>query len=110
MDEAQCDYLQMLAEGETEFRGNDPVICNVGYRCFTSRSKGWHRGKKRYRRKWKEIELIRYQTGWHYPRLSQLDQVATELTGGLMSDNELLWFIRENCGATAGSTFPRGIK
>jgi len=109
VDEYQNYTEQVLAEAKEEALSSDPVYRNIGYRYFTSRSKGLRNGKQRIRRRWKEIELIRYQTGWHYPHRSRLDCVAQELTHEQMSDDELLWHIRENCEPGSGSDSPRGI-
>jgi hypothetical protein len=89
-----------------EAKAGDVVVKNIGYKSFISRT--W--GKGRPRRKWAEIELIRYQTGWHLPHKAKLDEMAQEVTGGHMGDDELLWHIRENCHGKAGSMSPDGLK
>ncbi len=98
------DQAKAHEETMAQFRGDDPVIRNVGYKCFVSRSKG----RNRLRRRWKEIELIRYQTGWRYPHRAKLDEMASELSE-TMGDDELLWHISNYCGDKAGSMIPTGI-
>ena len=101
MDELPQDaveyYQSVERECKEEVRAADPVVTNIGYRSFTSRSKGIRNGKRRVRRSWKEVELIRYRSGWHYPHRSRLDEVATEVTKGQLGDDALLCYIREHC-------------
>ncbi len=111
IDEAEIAeyYKQVEDEVNQEAQANDPVIRNVGYRYFTSKSKGIRNGKRRIRRHWKEVELIRYQTGWHQPHKVRLDCVTQELTKEQMSDDYLLWYIREHCNRNGGSQRPAGV-
>ena len=105
----QAYMEQVLADAKEVALASDPVYRNIGYRYFTSRSKGIRNGKQRIRRRWKEIELIRFQTGWHYSHRSHLDCVAQELTHEQMSDDELLWHIRDWCGPDGGIQQPSGL-
>lgn len=100
---------QLPPDALEEVLANDPVIRNIGYRAFVSKSKGRRNGKQRVRRCWKEVELIRYQTGWHKPHRSRLDMVAAEVTRGLMDDDELYLYVRDWCGPAAGTQKPRGL-
>ncbi len=99
----------ILADVWAELMASDVVVRNVGYRSFVSRSKGWRNGQRRVRERLKQVELIRYQSGWHYPRRSKLDEVGTEIECH-MGDDDLLWYIRRNCGTGAGSQTPSGIR
>ncbi len=107
--ELHAYMVKVLAEAKEEALTDDVVHRNSGYRSFTSRSKGIRNGKQRIRRRRKEIELIRYQTGWHYPHRAKLDEVASEVTHEQMGDDELLWHIREYCDHDGGSQQPCGL-
>lgn len=100
---------EMPADVYTELMASDPVVGNVGYRSFVSRSKGWRNGRRRIRKRLKQVELIRYMDGWHYPQHSKLDEVATEIRCH-MGDDDLLWYIRRHCGTQAGSQLGVGVK
>jgi hypothetical protein len=64
-----------------EYLGQDRVAQNVTYHAFVSRSKGWRNGKRRIRRRWKEVQLVRYTEGFHlWPRFP-FDEYATEIIG-----------------------------
>lgn len=92
---------QLSLDELAEIRANDPVIKNIGYRHFVSRSKGVGRA----RRRWKEVELLRFTNGWHQPQNIKLDCVASDMDR--KDGDDLLWYIRENCGPDAGGH--RGI-
>jgi hypothetical protein len=71
-----------LEEVEEEWRAADPVVQSRKYRRFVSRSKGWRNGRRRIRKRWKEIHLVKYRGGrysqWHrFP----FDVYATEILG-----------------------------
>ncbi len=91
ISQAQTEYeAQIEREVMQEVLGNDPVARTIKYRYFTSRSKGWRNGKRRLRRNWKEIRLVKYSTRgftqWHkFP----FDVYATEIMGE-WADGELL--------------------
>jgi hypothetical protein len=74
---------KLLSEIDSEIRLHDPVASNFQYRAFVSRSKGIRNGKRRIRKHWKDIELVKYQDGnfhqWHrFP----FDETVTEALPG----------------------------
>jgi hypothetical protein len=71
---------QAIAEVNAEIDQNDPVVRNITYHRFVSRSKGIRNGKRRYRRGLKEVHLLSYHgrgfRQWHrFP----FDVYATEI-------------------------------
>jgi hypothetical protein len=73
---------QAHLEVQAECDQNDPVIQNITYHRFVSRSKGIRNGKRRIRRGLKEVHLLSYRGGqfrqWHrFP----FDTYATEIFG-----------------------------
>jgi hypothetical protein len=93
---------------QSEFLQNtDRVVKNVGYKYFVSRSKG----KNRRRKHWKEVELFRFQAGWHLQHKFHFDDVATELMGEAADGEKLLEHIRQYCPRChdAGSQAATGI-
>lgn len=86
-------YERIEKEVKDEIMGEDPVLSRVGYTRFLSRSKG--RGRKR--RCPVVVELIKYLSTYRIPARARLDEIAQEL-GGVLSDDELLEYLRENGG------------
>ncbi len=82
---SQQEYeTKVIDEVLRELRDNDPVIRNFSYVSFVSKSKGIRNGKRRFRRNWKEVELVSYQGGhyslWHrFP----FDIYASEVLGDI---------------------------
>lgn len=66
---------QDLEQGLQEYLSTDKLACSITYVAFLSYSKGRNR-KRRYP---KEIELIRYDNGYHYPHNFRWDDIATEV-------------------------------
>ena len=61
----------------------DPVKRNFKYSAFTSKSKGIRNGKRRIRKRWKDVELVAYQgTGFHLWHRFPFDETATEALPG----------------------------
>lgn len=74
---------QILHELEKEIDAHDPVARNYKYRSFVSRSKGIRNGKRRYRKNWKDVELVSYQGyGWHQWHRFPFDETVTEALPG----------------------------
>lgn len=94
------------AEVLAELAQTDPVIRNVGYVNFVSRSKG----KGRRRRNWTEVELFRYQTGWHLPHKFAFDIIADELIGETMDADEFKHYVQRHCLPDKGSMRPLGLR
>ena len=62
----------------------DPVLRSMRRRQFVSRSKGIRNGKRRYRRHWKEVDLIHYKAipgRWFTWRKFPFDKYAQEILG-----------------------------
>lgn len=104
--ELTADKERMEAEVLVEFAQTDPVIRNVGYVNFLSRSKG--RGRKR--RKWLEVELFRYQLGWHLSHKFAFDEIADELIDEVMDADEFRHYVQQHCLPDKGCMKPSGIK
>lgn len=69
-----------IAEVEAELAAEDPVVRNITYHRFVSRSKGWRNGKQRLRRVVKEVHLVQYhQCGFHQWHRFPFDVYATEI-------------------------------
>lgn len=60
---------------------SSPVIQAITYHRFVSRSKGWRNGKRRIRKHWKEIRLIKYARGFTQWHRFPFDEYATEILG-----------------------------
>lgn len=73
---------QVHLEVQAECDQNDPIVRNITYHRFVSRSKGIRNGKRRIRRGLKEVRLVRYRAGpfrqWHRV---PFDRIATEVFG-----------------------------
>ncbi len=72
---------QALAEVEAEVLADDPVVRNITYHRFVSKSKGRRNGKQRIRRHWKEVRLVSYRTGFQSWHRFPFDEYATEILG-----------------------------
>lgn len=73
---------QEQSEVLKEYLHNDVVAQNITYHHrFVSKSKGWRKGKKRIRRHWKEVHLLRYNDGFHLWHRFRFDVYATEIIG-----------------------------
>lgn len=60
----QLEYEeQVKQEYMREYLCDDRVAQNITYHRFVSKSKGIRNGKRRIRRRWKEIHLVRYRGG-----------------------------------------------
>ncbi len=84
------DEELLLREVEAEYLRDNAVHCSIIYRRFVSRSKGRRNGRRRLRRNWKEVHLLRYMGGkfrqWHrFP----FDVYTTEILGQ-HADGEIL--------------------
>ncbi len=107
-EESREQYERRVkAEVFQEALFEDRVHREVGYRAFTSKSKGLRYSKKRgwyqrSRRNWKEVELMRYCSGWHQPHRFRADEQATELMHERAGSEELLEHIRRFCGPDGG--------
>jgi hypothetical protein len=93
-EEVQEYQKRVLEEVEAEVLANDNVANEITYHRFVSKSKGIRNGKRRYRKHWKEIHLVKHNTGkykrgfhqWHnFP----FDFHATEIIGP-HADGEML--------------------
>lgn len=72
---------EALAEAQAECDRGNPVVRNITYHRFVSKSKGWRNGKQRRRRCWKEVHLVRYRGGFQSWHLFPFDEYATEIIG-----------------------------
>lgn len=80
--ELELEYQhQMEVEAKAEYLANNPVARNIVYRSFTSKSKGIRNGKKRIRRRWKEVHLVKYSNGFHLWEKFPFDVYASEIIG-----------------------------
>jgi len=79
----------ILADTRQEWLATDSGIHQqFVFVAFVSKSKGWRNGKRRIRKHWKEVELVKYRDGRF--RLSHLfpwDVVAPEALGLQFVDN-----------------------
>lgn len=96
-------YRQEEAEALQEWRQDDVVVRNMGYVSFQSRSKGRGRARRPV-----EVELYKYAGRSRTPRRFAFDEVAQELTGGRMGDEELQDYARRHCPPTGGRSM--GVK
>ena len=91
------DYEQaVIDEVQAELDANDPVVRTITYRRFVSKSKGIRNGKRRVRRRWKEVRLVKYRDrpfrSWHrFP----FDEYATEIFGQQYSKEDAEEALRE---------------
>lgn len=75
-------YAQIEAEALEECDQYNPVVREITYRRFVSRSKGRRNGKQRQRSKREEVHLIKYRdVGFHTWRNFPFDVYATEILG-----------------------------
>lgn len=72
---------EWLAEAKAEYLTDDRVANNITYRYFVSKSKGRRNGKKRIRRIWKEVHLVKYIGGFYQWHRFPFDIYATEIIG-----------------------------
>lgn len=84
-------------EIKAELMQDDNVVVNVSYRNFVSKSKGRRNGKQRKRKGWKDIELVNYRNGWHLLHNSRMDVMNQELTHEVMSMDEFISHVQDNC-------------
>ena len=89
--EEQQDYeAQVKREVAAECRQEDRVARLVTFHSFVSKSKGIRNGKRRVRRRWKEVYLVNYRgTGYHSWHRFPFDEAATEIIGP-HADGEIL--------------------
>jgi len=81
--------LEELREGWKDYSKNDPVRSSITCHRFVSKSKGRRNGKQRLRKKWKEVELLKYHNGkFTSAHLFPYDTVATEVLGKDVVDSE----------------------
>lgn len=81
-DEAEgCQRWQEeeLKVGLHEYRSSDVIVRAIKYAAFASKSKGIRNGKRRLRKHWKEVELVKYRSGWHLSKNFPWDIVAQEV-------------------------------
>ena len=80
-DEETTEYYKNLEnDGMAEFIENDKVHQVITRHCFVSRSKGIRNGKRRLRKHWKEIELLKYLDGkFTQAHRFKFDVYATEI-------------------------------
>jgi len=89
---------EAIAEAQVECDRNNPVVQKITYHRFVSKSKGRRNGKKRVRRYWKEVHLVRYQGGFQSWHLFPFDEYATEIIGQHADDEILREAIIERWG------------
>jgi hypothetical protein len=77
----------------------NPVVECIKYRRFVSKSKGRRNGRKRLRKNWKEIHLVRFMQGeYHQWHRFPFDVYATEILGQKADGEELKKRIEELWG------------
>jgi len=81
--------LEILHEVELEYLRNDCVYNAITYVRFVSKSKGIRNGKRRLRRHYKEVHLVKYRIGFHLWHRFTFDVYATEIIGQF-ADAEML--------------------
>jgi hypothetical protein len=64
-----------------EMIGDDPVYQKVGYARYVSSSQGWRNGKRRIRRRPREVRLVQYPKGgrWRTWERFPFDEYVTEI-------------------------------
>jgi len=72
-------YCQVEEEVLEEFLANDRIYQAVTLHSFVSKSKG----RNRKRRNWKEVNLIKYNNGFHLEKNFPFDECATEILGDI---------------------------
>ena len=82
-------YQDVEAEVQNELLSDNCVAQSIKYRRFVSRSKGWRNGRRRIRRHYKEVHLVRYNDGFHLWHRFPFDVSATEIIGAY-ADGEML--------------------
>ncbi len=80
------DYeAEVLAEIESARLEDEPVLRELRYREFVSKSFGRRKGKRRLRRNWKEIYLLHYPEGspgrWYTWEKFPWEDSAQEILG-----------------------------
>jgi len=81
-----------IAEIEEELKSAEPIRQMIKYRRFISYSKGWRNGKKRMRKHWKEIHLIKNILGgrFHQWHNYSFDTYAKEILGQHAEPEDLM--------------------
>lgn len=83
IDSADAEYQQSVLEDiRRESREEDRVNRLITYRRFVSKSKGWRNGKRRLRKRWQEVHLVKYQARFHTWDKFPFDDCASEILGG----------------------------
>lgn len=80
--------LDIIAEAKAEADQSDVVRRKITYRTFVSRSKGIRNGRRRYRRNWKEVRLVKYNNGFHLWHRFTFDVYATEIMGKMVGKDD----------------------
>ena len=86
MGEREEYEAEVLAEVASEQMEDEPVLRELRYREFVSKSYGRRNGKRRPRRNWKEIYLLRYpgagnDTRWYTWERFPWENCAQEILG-----------------------------
>jgi hypothetical protein len=89
--EEQEEYeREVKREVAAECRQEDRVARLITFRAFVSKSKGIRNGKRRVRKHWKEVYLVRYRSeGFRSWNRFPFDEAATEIIGQ-HADGEIL--------------------
>lgn len=89
IDSIRDELKTIEAEVKKEWLKNEPIINDIGYVHFFSRSKGRRFIKsknvwvRRPRTVWREIDLFRYcGGGWHIEKKFPFDEIVDEVTEG----------------------------
>jgi hypothetical protein len=90
-DETIKYYKNLEREVKDEFVKNDKVHQVITRVCFVSKSKGIRNGKRRLRKHWKEVELLKYLDGrFTQTHKFKFDVYATEIIGDIENAEEIL--------------------
>ena len=86
--EEYCD--KAIKAGKEELELTDPIVIKgVQYVRFVSKSKGIRNGKRRMRKKWQEVRLIKYRLGFQLWHRFAFDIYATEILGQAFDGEDL---------------------
>jgi hypothetical protein len=120
-DAIKHDLEKIQKESIQEYINSEPILVNIGYKSFFSRSKGRAKNsagqviikdgkaKRLPRKVWKEVELYRYiGKGWHGEKHFPFDTILTEVTGNRMDLKLEEWgdtfkhYIKDHCTPKGG--------